>query len=151
MSSLEYQRQRSQLTLREGLAEYFSVYDKFLSTRISSPEAKEFFRCHDVVHVVFGCGLSLDQEMAVKVSSVFGTTGGFRVLKGYALPESYEIYEEISIPDGIKIAAKTLFIVPKILWRCIRMAKRWPWAEFDQFFDHKLTDIRDQFRITTGH
>ncbi|MFK7955588.1 MAG: hypothetical protein AB8B96_05795 [Lysobacterales bacterium] len=151
MKVLEYQNPCSEQTLREGMAEYFSTFDEFLSTRNSSTTANEFFRCHDAAHVVFGCGLSLEHEVVVKVSTVFGSTGGMKILKGYALPESHEIYEEITILDGAKVAAKTLIIVPKILWRCFRMSRRWPWDEFDAYLDLRLIDLREEFGIRVGH
>lgn len=50
-----------------------------------SAEAEHFFRCHDTAHVVFRCGSTLDDEAAVKIASIFGTTAGFDVLKGYRL------------------------------------------------------------------
>jgi hypothetical protein len=148
---LEYQSQMSRQTLREGIAEYFSGYEAYLTSRTLSVEAKEFFRCHDVVHVVFGCGLSLDHEAVVKICSLFGTTGGMSVLKGYRLPESKEIYGDIGIFDILETAAKSLFLVPKTIWRCSRMRERWSWSDFDGHLDCSLRDIREQFGIRVVH
>ncbi|MGI9327820.1 MAG: hypothetical protein ACR2PZ_21560 [Pseudomonadales bacterium] len=144
---LEYQNQSSQLTLREGHAEYCSAFEQFLKSRALSAEAKEFFRCHDIVHVVFGCDLSLDHEAVVKISSFFGTTAGLSVLSGYRLPESKEIYGEIGVVDVALTTMKSLILVPKTLWRCSRMHKRWPWSEFDDCLDRPLKDIREEFGI----
>ena len=79
---LDYQKQDSPQTLSEGIAEYFTAYKQHLNTRVLTPDADEFFRCHDASHVVFGCDISLSDELVVKVSSVFGTTVGWNVIKG---------------------------------------------------------------------
>ena len=52
---LEYQRTDSTLTLESGLAEYYASRDDLVGGRGVSREAREFFRCHDAAHVVFGC------------------------------------------------------------------------------------------------
>jgi len=144
---LEYQSQSSSLTLREGHAEYLSAFSDYLSRRTLSPEAEEFFRCHDIVHIAFGCDLSLQHEMVVKISSFFGTSGGSRVMRGYRLPESKEIYGTIGATDVVTTAAQSLVVVPRVLWRCSRMHKRWPWSDFDEYLDQPLGHIRNEFGI----
>lgn len=84
---LNYQLQNSSQSLAEGIAEYYAVHADQIRTRQLTPEATEFFRCHDVVHVVFGCDISLSQELVVKLSSMFGTSAGLSVLQGYRLEE----------------------------------------------------------------
>ena len=92
---LKYQKQNSSQTLAEGLTEYFDAHKAQFTTRIMTKEAITFFERHDAVHVVFGCDISLSDEMIVKISSIFGTTVGWSVLKGYNLAESKEIYREL--------------------------------------------------------
>ena len=94
-SMLQYQRPDSDLTLAEGLHEYYASREGLVSGRGISEQAREFFRCHDAVHVVFGCSTALIDEAAVKLWSFFGTSGGLNVWRGYRLPESKEIYEQI--------------------------------------------------------
>jgi hypothetical protein len=50
-----------------GLREYFEANAGRAAKRSMSPEAREFFRCHDAAHVVFGCGNTLDDQAIVKV------------------------------------------------------------------------------------
>jgi len=94
---LAYQHADSLQTLAEGLQEYFAANAAHFDARSFTPAASEFFRCHDALHVVLGCDISLVDEMVVKITSLFGTTEGFRVLRGYALSESKEIYAELSL------------------------------------------------------
>jgi len=42
---LEYQRPRTELTLGNGLSEYYSSHDGLVGGRGASPGAREFFRC----------------------------------------------------------------------------------------------------------
>ena len=46
---------RTTLTLEEGLREYYASRKDLVGGRGISPAAREFFRCHDTAHVVFGC------------------------------------------------------------------------------------------------
>jgi hypothetical protein len=78
-----FQHQESEQTLAQGIQEYFSANPGLAQARRMSPEAQEFFRCHDVVHVAFGCVVALDDEAAAKSASTLGTTAGLQVLRGY--------------------------------------------------------------------
>lgn len=148
---LAYQQQDSPLTLGEGLAEYFAANNDHLRTRQLTAAADEFFRCHDVAHVVFGCDIVLADELVVKISSLFGTTEGLGVMRGYALPESKEIYEELTVVLIVTITLKALLLVPRTVWRCLRMTKPWPWAEFDAYLDMPLDQLRQEFGIRTPY
>lgn len=147
-----YQIQNSSQTLADGIAEYYAVHADHVRTRELTAEAKEFFRCHDVAHVVFGCDISLSDELVVKISSMFGTSVGISVLRGYRLAESKEVYEKLNLLDVLTTACKSLFLVPKTLFRCSRMCKQWPWDDFDNHLDMPLELIREEFGvIVAGH
>ena len=75
-----FERQDSAQILAEAVSEYCTSNPGLLRPAHMSPEAPHFFRCHDVAHVVFGCGTSLEHEAVVKIASVFGTTEGWRVI-----------------------------------------------------------------------
>src|SRR5688572_2197646 len=98
----EFERQDTAQTLAEGIEEYYRQNPQLSKVRGMSPQAQEFFRCHDAAHVVFGCGTSLPDEAVVKLSSIFGTTGGLSVLRGYRLHESSSIYRELVLTDIIR-------------------------------------------------
>ncbi len=68
---LEYQSPDTDLTLEEGLAEYYASRSDLVGGRGISSDAREFFRCHDAAHVVFGCTTSLLNEAIVKIWSFF--------------------------------------------------------------------------------
>ncbi len=144
---LEYQRPTTDLVLADGLREYYASRDGLVGGRGVSPEAREFFRCHDTAHVVFGCTTDLLEEGIVKIWSFFGTTGGLGLLRAYRLPESQEIYEQLGWGDIASTAIRSATTAPVVLWRCFRMRKRWPWAEFDPYLNVPLSEIRREYGI----
>jgi len=133
------------------MAEYHAANPGLADGRRMSPEAQAFFRCHDAAHVVFGCGTALDDEAAVKIASIFGSTAGLRVLRGYRLHESREIYRQIPPAAVLGSIARSVLIVPRALLRCARQRERWPWAHFDQYLGVPLRDIRRKFGIIVAH
>jgi len=142
-----FEGQDTTQTLAEGLDEYYRLNPQLASARAMSPEAREFLRCHDTAHVVFGCNTSLPHEAVVKLSSIFGTTGGFAVLRGYSLHESMNIYRGLAITDIVWTLLTSVIIVPRTVARCLRQHKRWPWQEFAQYRDVPLGRLRDEFGI----
>jgi hypothetical protein len=147
-----YQLQNSPQTLAEGMREYYAAHPGLAAARNSgSPEAQEFFRCHDAAHVIFGCGIALDDEAVVKVASILGTTARLRVLEGYRLHESRQIYEQLPLRAVLKAIAHSAIVVPRTVVRCLGQCSRWPWAEFDPYLAVPLRDIRRQFGIRVAH
>jgi hypothetical protein len=145
-----YTQQDSSQTLAEGLAEYRALNPQLADLRRMSPEASQFFRCHDVAHVVFGCGTALDDEAVVKIASVFGTTAGFGVLRGYRLHESTEIYRRLRLGEMLNTFVRAFVVVPRTIGRCRRQRARWPWSEHAHHLDRTLADVRREFGITVA-
>jgi hypothetical protein len=144
---LQYQRADSPQTLEEGLAEYYASHAGLAPERGMSPAAREFFRCHDAAHVVFGCTTTLVDEGIVKIWSFFGTTEGFALLRGYRLAESQEIYERLAWGQIASATLRLLVAVPVVIWRSFRMSKRWPWYAVDAYRAMPLAAIRREFGI----
>ena len=146
-----YQHQDSSQTLVEGLAEYGSVHPGLLAGRALSEDAREFFRCHDAVHVVFGCSTALDDEAVVKIASIFGTTGGLSVLRGYRLNETFDIYRQLELGPVLRSIAHSAVVVPRTLLRCLGQRRRWPWSAHERYLSATLADIRHEFGIRVAH
>ncbi len=135
------------MTLEEGLSEYYASRDDLVTGRGVSDSAREFFRCHDAAHVVFGCSTTLSNEAIVKIWSFFGTTAGLSLLRDYRSPESKEIYEQIKWSDVPGPALRSMVNVPLVLFRCLRMDRRWPWSDFDRHMNVRLVEIRREYGI----
>lgn len=113
--------------------------------------AKEFFRCHDVAHVVYGCDVALNDEAVVKIASLLGTTAGLQVLKGYRLHESLQIYRQLRVSDVLLSTISSVVIVPRTALRCFAQQARWPWAEHQQYMQSSLRELRHRFGIKVAH
>jgi ubiquinone biosynthesis protein Coq4 len=146
-----FQHQESARTLAQGVQEYFAANPGLAQGRIMSPEAQEFFRCHDVAHVVFGCDVALDDEAVVKIASILGTTAGLQVLKGYRLHESLQIYRQLRILDVVLSIVRSVVIVPRTALRCMRQRARWPWSEHQKYLQVPLHQLRREFGIRVAH
>jgi ubiquinone biosynthesis protein Coq4 len=143
----QYQQPDSTLTLAEGLREYYASRDGLVSGRGISAAAREFFRCHDAAHVVFGCSTSLRDEAVVKLWSFFGTTAGLRLLRAYRLPEAQEIYARIGWREVLPTTLATLAVFPRLILGCVRLRRRWPWERFEDYLDVPLAEIRREYGI----
>jgi len=146
-----FQYQHSEQTLAEGIAEYFAAHPDLVQGRDLSPRATEFFRCHDVAHVVFGCDVTLDDEAVVKIASILGTTAGLRVLEGYRLDESLQIYRQLRVSEVLASILRSTVIVPRTAWRCLAQRARWPWAEHRPYMGSRLRELRREFGIRVAH
>jgi len=142
-----FEVQGSRQTLAAGLAEYFAKNSFLVRGPSLSPEAQKFFGSHDVIHVLYGCSTSLPDEVIVKLSSIFGTTGGMSVLRGYRLHESIDIYRKLHIIDMLRTVAAATYLVPRTVLRCLRQHRRWPWTEHESYLSVPLCELRAQFGI----
>jgi len=146
-----FERQDSEQTLAEGIAEYHAANPGLTHERDMSPAAREFFRCHDAAHVVFGCSTALDDEAVVKIASMLGTTAGLGVLRGYRLHESIAIYRKLRAADVLRSIAHAAVVVPRTALRCLRQRARWPWSEHERYLDVPLRDLRRELGIRVAH
>ena len=135
------------LSTESGRAENYANNSGLVDGRSVSPVVREFFRCHDTAHVVFGCSTALVNEAMVKMWSFFGTKRGLRLVREYRLPESQEIYEQLEWDLIARTAVRSITVAPRVIVRCTCMNKRWPWSEFDQFEKLSLADLRHEFGI----
>lgn len=149
--SHRFESPTSTQTLAEGLAEYFATHPGLKRGEDLSPEAREFFQAHDAVHVVYGCGTSMSDEAVVKLVSLFGTTAGLRILRGYRLHESLDIYRQLPLFGTLA----ALFLAPCLItrtWRrCQRQRMPWPWSGHESYLAVPLREIRDRLGITVSH
>jgi hypothetical protein len=147
-----FESQNSTQTLAAGLAEYFEA-NPFLKRDddLLSPEAKQFFRSHDTVHVLYGCGTTMPEEAVVKLSSLLGTTGGLAVLRGYTNHETLDIYTKLPFGSTVFALLVSPYLILRTLWRCNRQTQRWPWVEHQHFLNVPLSELRSKFRIKVAH
>jgi len=139
-------------TLAEGLAEYFAANPMLKrDADLLSAQARQFFRSHDTVHVVYGCGTSMPDEAVVKLASLCGTTGGLGVLRGYVHHETLDIYRHLPLRSTLLALLAAPYLIARTLWRCLRQRRRWPWEGHDELMHVPLREIRARFGIKVAH
>ena len=138
-------------TLADALAEYYAANPVLKRGSSLSPQAQEFFHCHDTVHVLYGCGTSMPDEAIVKLASIFGTTGGLSVLRGYRLHESLDIYRKVPAASAAVALLMAPYLIARTIWRCVRQRSAWPWARHEQYLNTPLHDLRAHFGIRVAH
>lgn len=94
---------KDDVTLRQGLADFRRKNMDFFTKRSMSKDGEVFLRCHDVAHVVFGCGTTIYGEGVVKIWTTFGTTLNFwKVINGYNEVSAFELFKMYSFRHVMK-------------------------------------------------
>jgi len=145
---VSYQSPHADETLRQGLTEYRAENPSLQEMRESSKTGAEFFRCHDVVHVVFGCSTSLLHEAEADAWTLFGTTVTFRQFLGFLkIEEHKDIMAKVGVLDSCVTFIRAVPLILKVLIRTRAMIKKWPWDNFEEYWEKPLADIRAEFNI----
>ena len=140
----------SNITLRQGLEKFHKKYRDYHSHTDEeiSVEAKEFFRSHDIAHVIFGCDISLFGEGSVKIWTIFGTTLGFwKHIIGYQKANAFDLSKNFTLVHVANNIFSFLSSIPLLIIRAKRMYKPWPWSEFEPYLDTPISEIRKEFNI----
>jgi len=138
------------MTLRQGLENFQIQHKDHLShnSLSISVEARRFFLSHDIAHVLFGCDISLLGEGTVKLWTIFGTTLGFwNHIKAYNKANAYELSKTYNFVHVANNIFKLLFAIPVVIYRAMRMTKRWPWHKFEPYLYVPISEIRKEFNI----
>jgi hypothetical protein len=147
---LHYQRQDSDQTLAEGLAEYYAANAGRVTRPADLPPASAaLFRRHDTCHVIFGLSTSPEDETITDTRAVFSCDVGLRRYAGYLLtdPQAKAIFKEFAV---LEVAWLTIRSVPRMGRAAIeafRMTRRWPWDPPDAYQNRTLADLRREFGI----
>lgn len=136
------------ITLQQGIDQFHKKNKQYFSKRNHSEKGKEFLRCHDAAHVVFGCDTTLYGEGVVKVWTTFGTTSTFwEVVTGYNEVNAFELFKMYSSGHVLKNIKRFLLAIPKVISRAKKMSKPWAFSEYEAYLDHPLSEIRREFNI----
>ena len=148
MSPLAYTEQRSQLTLREALAEYYRSNPDLLDPVGMPEDAAKFFRQHDVAHVIFGCDTSLAGEVRADMWTICGASVGLRGYIEYLkFPQVKDTFEGVGYWEITVASVRALPDVGRIFLRSRKMSRPWPWDGYEPFLDRTLCDVRDEYGV----
>lgn len=144
---MNYGKQNSAQTLREGLDEYYQANPSFqLGDFLGMP--RDVVQAHDVCHIVFGCGSTAADELIVETWTALGT---YIPAQKYAQMLGDGLGGEIVRTFGMYRMLRRLVLtgprVLKTLWAAARLRKRWPHFEYEAYWDVPLVQLRREFGI----
>lgn len=138
------------ITLQKGLEQFYETHQENLSHLDCNlpKDVKDFFKSHDIAHVIFGCDISLYGEGSVKVWTVFGTTLGFwKHISEYNKANAFDLSKKLPFTTVLKDFFKLLISIPLLVIRAKKMNKRWPWKGFENYLETPIHEIRKEFNI----
>lgn len=136
------------ITLQQAIVQFHKKNMKYFSKRTTSKDGKQFLRCHDVAHIVFGCDTTIYGEGVVKIWTTFGTTLSlWKVINGYNEANAFQFFRLYSLPHIMKNILRFFLVIPKVIVRAKRMSKPWPFSAYEPYFNIQLSEIRKEFNI----
>lgn len=163
MDLLQYQHQDCELTLEEGLTEYFAQIDKAaLLTGDDDDDddaedgdaLRSYLLGHDCQHVVFGLGVTLEEESILdtwafkavdhipwKLTFKYTFSGGELTKLFKNLFNKVGFFKTLSIPYVVRKQKRIAYKNAKLV------KKKWPWYVPDEFMSRSLRELREDFGI----
>jgi hypothetical protein len=151
-----YMDKNSTQTLREGLAEYYTLNPHVTPADTQPPEFAKILLAHDAGHVIYGCDTGMYDEL--KILPLFWWTSEctfqkFREMR--KTPAVDVMYEDMIKEKGVlwlyrEILKNLLPLIPELvsIWFKTRdRSKRVPFLEFEPLLDRSLLDIRQEFDL----
>jgi len=145
----QYQRQDSELTLKQGVAEYYESHPGLFRPSELPEDSAQFFRSHDIAHVVFGLDTTLTDEALADAWTLLGTDIGLRRYLTYLRtnPEAQQLMKQIGWARTFLISLRVLPQVFTVWLHARKMTSKWPWEFNEDFRDASLREIRQRFNI----
>jgi len=144
----QFQEQDCRLTLREALAEFYSVNSGVFSVPQPKTKWTAMLVNHDVSHVFFGVNTSILDEAAGDYWTLFATDLSFNEYLGYAkTPEAKKLIKDIGFINVVKSLIFSLPLVFKILFLSKNMTCKWKHEGYEKHMDTPLVDIRNQYNL----
>ena len=153
MNKLIYCKQNCELTLNEGLQEYY------LS---NPPEVKEFadrfgplLINHDITHVIFGLGTTIEEESLLDTWTLRGTDITWKQIYQYATDSELRKLTQIVVKNNggwkniIRVIVRCIPLKLKIHFsRIPKMNKKWPFSNVSKdMMNSPISDLRIEYGI----
>lgn len=122
--------------------------DSILTESMNAVAARAFEQ-HDAVHVIFGLGTSLHDEVAAHVWMALGTTANMSEMhKAVANAEHHKV---LSGFGHLKLVGTWVTVLPRIVMivvATLRMKKRIAFEELSRLRNMRLSDIRAEHGVS---
>ena len=149
---LDYQNQNCDLTLQEALEHYYNSFPDTKEIFEDNKDSGTLLRDHDCTHVIFGLDISIEQESILDSWVVWGSKWQLKYIWGYqSLPQIKQLYKDLYKEFGIlgflKIFWKLGGIKRKVIFRALKMKKKWPFKMPEKYLKMKISDLREEHGI----
>jgi len=147
---LAYQQQDSAQTLSTGLEEYYAANVGTVTRPSDLPcESAALFLSHDICHVIFGLGTTLDDEALADTRTLLSCDVGVHRYLTYLSHDKHakELFKELGYLKSVWVTILALPRIFRALQEAGRMKKRWPWVPPETFLKRTLADLRNEFGI----
>ena len=139
----------STITLEQAIQELRQREEKQnnISLKMSN-DIPQTFEQHDAVHILFGCGTTIEDEIAAHIWMLFGTTAKLGEMhRTVANREHGNVLANIGHLKLIRIWITCFPHILNIIIKCSRMKKRLVVEELEQLKKQPLCEIRHQHGI----
>ncbi len=148
MSQLAYQDPACELTLRQGLEEYYGANPGYDGKGDFLGQPRETVVAHDVAHIVFGLGSSSAEEVVVEVLTVFGCRMTVQnIIKQPKVKLGVSLWKTFGPWRLVRRAVLSTPRMLRAMWMGMHMKKRWPHFAYQPYLDISLRELRTEFGI----
>lgn len=136
------------ITLGEAIQKLRTLEHEDDMTNQMSAEVTQALEQHDAVHVLFNCGTSIREEIAVHLWMLLATTA--RVGEMHRAVASVEHKSVLSNIGHFKLLSIWFTSLPRIMgiiFKSLRMKKRLSMEEMSQLKEKPLLEIRREYGI----
>lgn len=111
-------------------------------------EMTQLFEQHDAIHILFNCGTSLEDEIAVHIWMLFATTA--KISEMHRAVANFEHRRVLSGIGHLKLVGVWITCLPRIasiIFKSLRMKKRLAIAELSTLKEQPIIKIRREHGI----
>ena len=152
MSFPKYTEQNCSMTLKEGLEEYYNSNSKQVK---EFAEKIPFFVYHDITHVIFGLGTSIEEESLLDTWTLRGTDITWKQIYRYTFDKNLRNLTKVIVKDQggwLKVIRVVIKCIPKKrkirFNRIPQMKKKWPYSNVSEnVMLERINDIRNEYGI----
>lgn len=147
--NLEYLNPLSPQTLFNAIRELRQAEGvEYGASESFAPELLNDIDSHDAIHVLFACPTSLSGEVVAHIWTLFGTDTSIQDMHRVNAHEDHRsVLREIGYFRLLSMWVSSIPLVFRALYGVMRMRRRFPSSRFTDFLDHRLVDIRSEYRI----
>ena len=152
MSFPKYTEQNCSMTLKEGLEEYYNSNPKQVR---EFAEKIPFLVNHDITHVIFGLGTSIEEESLLDTWTLRGTNITWKQIYKYSFDKNLRYLTKVIVKDQggwLKVIKVVIKCIPQKLKihfnRIPQMKKKWPYSNVkENIMLQSINDIRNEYGI----